>query len=145
MSILRKHCYSLLVLFTIAAAFLAGMTTQRSLAANQPRVNVKPLMTQKLDSIEGRELLVLELNLDPGAGSPAHVHPGYVAGYVIEGEFEVGLNDDASQVIKPGEVFFEPEGAVHTTGRNPSETESAKVIVFMLKEIGKAPTALHTH
>ncbi len=126
-------------------SFAAGMATQYVGAETKGRLVAKSLMKQELHNIDGKELLVIELNLEPGAGSPPHSHPGHVAGYVIEGSFEVQLNDEEPNVFGPGDVFYEPDGAVHTMGRNPSATESTKVVVFMIAQEGEPITKLHTH
>ncbi|MFP6584535.1 MAG: cupin domain-containing protein [Candidatus Hydrogenedentota bacterium] len=125
--------------------FAAGWKSNDVAAAKSPRLSAKMLWKQDLSDIEGKELMVIELNVDPGAGSPAHKHPGHTVGYVIEGEFEMQIDDDPIKIFKAGEVFYEPNGVVHTLGRNPSETETAKVIVFMLKDADKPATALHRH
>ena len=78
----------------VLAGFLAGLTTQSLYSEEkQGRVRPKVLMMQELKELNKRGMLV-ELNVDPGAGSPAHKHPGHVFGYVVEGEFEVQVNQD---------------------------------------------------
>lgn len=129
----------------VATAIVTGLITSHVTAASKPRLSAKALWKQELSDIKGKELMVIELNVDPGAGSPAHKHPGHTVGYVIEGEFEMQIDDDPKRIFKAGEVFYEPDGVVHTLGRNPSETETAKVIVFMLKDADKPATALHGH
>lgn len=129
----------------LATAIVTGLITNHVTAAAKPRLSAKALWKQDLTDIKGKELMVIELNIDPGAGSPAHKHPGHTVGYVIEGQFEMQIDDDPKQIFKAGEVFYEPAGVVHTLGRNPSETEIAKVVVFMLKDADKPATALHRH
>jgi quercetin dioxygenase-like cupin family protein len=126
-------------------SFSAGLATHNALAASKGRLKVRSLFKQDLHNIEGKEILVVELNLEPGASSPAHKHPGHVVGYVIEGSYEVQLNDDEPKVFDSGQVFYEPDGAIHTVGRNPSDSKSAKVVVFMLMEEGEPATSLHVH
>ena len=130
----------------VLAGFLAGLTTQSLYSEEkQGRVRPKVLMMQELKELNKRGMLV-ELNVDPGAGSPAHKHPGHVFGYVVEGEFEVQVNQDETKIHKPGEVFYEPDGAVHTVGRNPSDTNPAKVVVFMIVDPDEPVTSLvHEH
>jgi len=135
---------------TIAAlvlvGFLAGITTQTLYSAERPgRVKPKVLMMQELKEL-GKRGMVIELNVDPGAGSPAHKHPGHVFGYVVEGEFEVQVDDGETKLHNPGEVFYEPDGAVHTVGRNPSPTDPAKIVVFMLVDPDLPVTSIvHEH
>jgi quercetin dioxygenase-like cupin family protein len=132
-------------LLFLSAAFLSGMIADNAVEAAKGKLRVTTLLKQDLPDIKGKMLQVVELNLEPGAGSPPHSHPGHVAGYVIEGSFEVQLDDDESKIFRPGEVFYEPDGAIHTVGRNPSDTEPTKVVVFMLMDESRPSTILHTH
>jgi quercetin dioxygenase-like cupin family protein len=38
--------------------------------------------------------------------------------------------------LTPGQSFYEGPGDIHTVGRNASQTESAKFLVFLIKDIG---------
>jgi quercetin dioxygenase-like cupin family protein len=88
-------------------------------------------IVEKLDGKDAR-VTVVELNLAPGeAGSP-HRHPGPVFGYVLEGEYEIGLNDQPAQTLKAGETFYEPTGGLHRVSRNPSATNRARVLAVLL-------------
>jgi quercetin dioxygenase-like cupin family protein len=37
-------------------------------------------------------------------------------------------------VLKAGETFYEPPTAVHSTSRNPSGDQRAKILVFMVAD-----------
>ena len=130
----------------VLAGFLAGITTQSLYSAEKEgRLKAKVLMMKELKELDKRGMLI-ELNIDPGAGSPAHKHPGHVFGYVVEGEFEVQVDQGETIIHKPGEVFYEPDGAIHTIGRNPSDTDSAKVVVFMVVDPTLPVTSIvHDH
>jgi quercetin dioxygenase-like cupin family protein len=130
----------------VLAGFLAGLMAP-SLYSAEKKGQVRPnvLMMQELKEL-GKRGMLIELNVDPGAGSPAHKHPGHVFGYVVDGEFEVQVDQGETKVHKPGEVFYEPDGAVHTVGRNPSDTNPAKVVVFMIVDPDQPVTSLvHEH
>ena len=65
------------------------------------------------------------------AGKP-HRHPGPIFGYVLEGEFELGLDDEPVKTLKAGETFYEPSGALHRVSRNPSTKTKTRVLAVIL-------------
>jgi len=115
----------------IASAFV-GTNLGRSQAQPAP---AKQLLTQPLPDLPGREVRVTLLDRAPGAGSPPHRHPGHhTFGYVIEGTYEFAINGEPPRLLKAGEVFYEPPGALHSTSRNPSSDKPAKILVFMVAD-----------
>jgi mannose-6-phosphate isomerase-like protein (cupin superfamily) len=62
-------------------------------------------------------------------------HPGPVFGYVLSGRFRWAINGEAPKVLGPGDVFFEPFGAVHSTAANAGD-EPAKIVVVILGKPG---------
>ncbi len=73
-----------------------------------------------------------ELTFEPGVGSAPHRHPGPVFGYVAEGEFEFAINNEKPKKLKAGESFYEPTMALHSTAKNPSDKNKAKVIAVLI-------------
>ena len=56
-----------------------------------------------------------------GSASPPHRHPGHhTFGYVMEGSYEFAIDRREPSLLKAGDTFYEPPGAVHSTSRNPS-------------------------
>jgi hypothetical protein len=47
----------------------------------------------------------------PGVAGQPHRHPGPTFGDVLEGEFELGPDDQPIKTLKAGETFYEPSGA----------------------------------
>ena len=94
-----------------------------------------PLLTQPLPDLPGREVRITLLDRGPGNSSPAHHHPGhYTFGYVVEGSYELGINGQPTRMLKAGDVFYEPPGAVHSVSRNPSADKPMKIVVFMVAD-----------
>ena len=52
--------------------------------------------------------------------------------YVLEGEYELGIDDKPTKVFKAGETFYEPAGAVHRVSRNPSAKGKTRLIAVVL-------------
>ena len=93
------------------------------------------LLTQPLADLPGREVRISILDREPGASSARHRHPGHhTFGYVIEGSYEFAINGATPRVLKAGETFYEPPTAVHSTSRNPSRDQRAKILVFMVAD-----------
>jgi uncharacterized RmlC-like cupin family protein len=74
--------------------------------------------------------------LDPsGNASPPHHHPGHhTFGYVVEGTYELGINGQPTRMLKAGDVFYEPPGAIHSMSRNASTDKRLKIVVFMVAD-----------
>jgi quercetin dioxygenase-like cupin family protein len=91
---------------------------------------------------EGFEVVLVELNMPPGARSagPGHRHPGPVLGYVVEGQMRFAINNEAEKVLPVGGTFFEPSGAVHTTNGSARSDGPTRAVVFMIVPKG-APLA----
>ncbi|MNF14076.1 Cupin domain protein [compost metagenome] len=53
--------------------------------------------------------------------------------YVAEGEVISQLKGEESKRYKAGESWYEPAGSVHLESRNASESEPAKLVVWILK------------
>jgi quercetin dioxygenase-like cupin family protein len=118
---------------TIVSAVI-GANVGRSQA--QPALaRTTQVLTQPLPDLPGREVRITLLERGPGASSPPHRHPGHhVFGYVIEGSYEFGLNNQPPRLLKAGEVFYEPPGALHSTSRNPSQDQNTKIVIFMVAD-----------
>jgi len=129
----------------LGVSMFIGAASQYVMSAEWARTKVTTLLKQEMEDVDGKIVRVVELNVGPGGTSPAHTHPGHIFGYVVEGEFEVGMNDDPPKLYKAGEVFYEPAGVIHRVGRNPSETVPARVVAFMFLDKGKLSTRPHFH
>ncbi len=69
---------------------------------------------------------------NPGEAGLSHRHPGPGLVYVAEGEYELGIDDQPSKVLKAGEVFYEPTGCLHRVSKNPSKAGKTRLIAFVL-------------
>ncbi|WP_327640397.1 cupin domain-containing protein [Kribbella sp. NBC_00482] len=69
---------------------------------------------------------------DPGA--PAHRHPGGPAfGYVVDGEMRFELEGEPEQILKAGDVFWEPGGdVIHYQDGNARGDIGVRFVVTML-------------
>ena len=126
-------------LITVGAlVVVCGMSA--ALAQTPPASQANVLMTQALIGIEGKEADVLTVEYAPGASSPRHRHNGNTFVYVLEGTVEMQVNGGPLVKLGPGQTFYENPADVHAVSRNASSTQPAKILVFMVKDIGKPRT-----
>ena len=88
-------------------------------------------VTEKLDGKAARAT-VQEVTFEPGQKDTAHRHTGPVFGYVLEGEYEHAINDEAVKTYKAGDTFYEPTGSVHRVARNPSGKTRTRLLAVIL-------------
>jgi quercetin dioxygenase-like cupin family protein len=108
-----------------------------TLMAQQPKVT--PLMSKDLPEIPGREVLVITVEYPPGGSDPIHRHNAHGFIYVLEGSVVMQVKGGKEVTLTPGQTFYEGPDDVHIVGRNASQTNPAKFLVFLVKDKG-APT-----
>jgi quercetin dioxygenase-like cupin family protein len=86
------------------------------------------------EKVDGKETAasVVEVTLEPGQQSPPHRHPGPVFGYVLEGEYEHGVDDQPTKMLKVGDTFYEPTGCLHRVSKNPAASGKTRVLAVLL-------------
>ena len=98
------------------------------------------IITQPMSDI-GREMRISLTERDPGNASTPHRHPGqHTFGYVVEGTYEVKINDGPVRQLKAGEAFYEPPGALHAISRNPSADKPVKYLIIQVGDPSKPRT-----
>ena len=85
-----------------------------------------------------QEVRIDELTLPPGFSGPAHRHDAYVYVYVVAGTVEMQVEGKALQRLTAGQVFTEIPADVHAVMRNPSATEPARFVSFIIKKADAA-------
>jgi quercetin dioxygenase-like cupin family protein len=86
---------------------------------------------EKLDGQEATVTMV-EVAFEPRGAGTSHRHPGPAFVYVVEGTYELGIDDKPTKIYKAGESFHEPSGCLHRVSRNPSSTGKTKLIAVVL-------------
>jgi quercetin dioxygenase-like cupin family protein len=85
----------------------------------------------------GMEASLVEVSYPPGGRSAEHRHPGFIVGYVLEGQIRFAINHEAARVLRKGEMFYEPAGALHSTSENAQPGMSAKILALMVAPAGR--------
>jgi quercetin dioxygenase-like cupin family protein len=119
-------------------ACLAGALLAAGLHAQPPAGVTRTVLLKQDSSITGREAVMLNVELAPGAAEGRHTHSGDVYGFVLEGSPTLEKDGSASVTLRAGEAFVIPAGVVHQ-GVNHGAT-AAKLAVVMVAEKGKPLT-----
>lgn len=99
------------------------------------------LFETTLNDVLGRVAMIREFERAPGTGGTPHRHPGsHTFGYVLEGTYEVQVDDGPLQRLGPGETFYEYPGALHAVSRNGSSTDVVRYLVFTISDPTLPPT-----
>ena len=99
------------------------------------------LFKTTMNDVMGRVVSIRRFERDPGTGSGPHRHPGsHTLGYVLEGVYEVKVDDGPLQRLGPGETFYEPPNALHAVSRNGSDTQPVKYLVIQVSDPTKPAT-----
>jgi quercetin dioxygenase-like cupin family protein len=143
--------------FGCATALLASCVTYLALVgwpesmsppqalAQQPPANTGTRQTElfrtTMNDVLGRVVTIRRTERDPGNGSGPHRHPGsHTFGYVLEGTYEVKVDDGPLQKLGPGGTFYEPPGALHAVSRNGSSVQPVRYLVIQISDPTKPQT-----
>lgn len=114
-----------------SSTLLCIALTLSSSAEPTPPIAFKDLMHRPHPELPDKDIIVKRIDIQPGAASPAHAHPGMVTGYVQSGDLEFQLKGQPLQNLKAGDTFFEAPGSHHLVARNPGKTVTT-IIIFVV-------------
>jgi quercetin dioxygenase-like cupin family protein len=154
---MKKSIFSHAVFGSVTAALASGATYlalggwpqsllpaqahAQPASATSTGTRQKELFKVTMNDVMGRVFSVRHFDRDPGAGSGPHRHPGsHTIGYVLEGVYEVKVDDGPLQRLGPGETFYEAPNALHAVSRNGSNTQSVKYLVIQVSDPTKPAT-----
>jgi quercetin dioxygenase-like cupin family protein len=89
---------------------------------------------EKPANIPSKSLTVEVVDVPPGGRVSRHRHGGPTIDYVMAGVLRMQMQGGSAHDYKPGEVLFEPEGAVHLFAENLSSTEPAKIMLIAVAD-----------
>jgi quercetin dioxygenase-like cupin family protein len=118
---------------------LAAATSKERKGCAQPGdARVREIGRQALAGpFAGMEASLVEVSYPPGGRSAEHRHPGFILGYVIEGQIRFAINHETPRVLRRGETFYEPAGVLHSTSENAQPGMPAKMLAFMVAPSGR--------
>jgi quercetin dioxygenase-like cupin family protein len=107
-----------------------------SLPLETKEAKVTPLLSKDLTEYPGKEGVMLIVEYPPGSTDPIHRHNGHGFIYVLEGSIVMQVKGGKEVTLTPGQTFYEGPSDVHVVGRNASQTNPAKFVVFFVKDKG---------
>ena len=123
------------------AAFSPSSAHAQAQPAAAAGVRQIDLFKTTMNDVMGRVVTIRRTERDPGNASGPHRHPGsHTFGYVLEGTYEVKIDDGPLQRLGPGETFYEPPNALHAVSRNGSATQPVKYLVIQVSDPTKPAT-----
>jgi quercetin dioxygenase-like cupin family protein len=116
----------------VAAAFVCAGAVNAGHHDDGERVKVLSATDIK-EKLDGKEAMstVVEVTIEPGQSGVPHRHPGPGFGYVVEGEYELGIDDQPARVFRAGETFYEPTGCLHRVSKNPGKVKTRLLAVVL--------------
>ena len=140
------HSYRKLAVWLLAATGVVGLTARAILAQSNPpgptaRIPDEPikrtvLFRGDLEGAPGKEIVVFVADLAPGAAGSKHYHPGPEFFYVLEGTLAHEPEGGSPHMMKKGAFGSNPNKGIHLI-KNPSTTERARAIDFLIAEKGQ--------
>lgn len=113
--------------FVTTAAIVLGVAGLSVARHDEGSPSVKLLAAREIvEKVEGKETnaTAVEVTLLPGQAGASHRHPGPAFGYIIEGEYEWGIDDQPAKILKAGDTFYEPGGCLHRVSKNPGKVKT---------------------
>jgi quercetin dioxygenase-like cupin family protein len=121
---------------TVITLALLGAAAFAQAAAQAPAqvAGVHRTDLLKHDSVvQGREVVEVRVEVDPGHGVPRHTHPGDEVLYVVEGTLEYMPDGKAPVMLKAGQSVFIPAGTVHAA-RNSGSGAGAGIATYFVEK-----------
>lgn len=123
----------------VLSATLAVALSALGLRAQAPaQTGFKRTIVQQSDlpSVPGREVVQAIVEVQPGAESGRHTHPGEEIMYVLEGTIQLEIQGKPAVAKKAGDAHTLPPGIVHNAKNTAGSV--AKVLGTYIIEKGKA-------
>ena len=134
---------------TLSERLAAGSTEPRVdglISAQQPANASRPVATKDAPAVnlDGWQMTATEITIPAGAPpGRKHRHPGFVIGYVLEGQYSFAVNDQTPKVFTAGQMFFESfdaPGDVHSASGNASASQPVKFLAIVFTKKGDPVT-----
>src|SRR5215475_1467822 len=132
-----------LILMVVCLMSIAAEPKETPKEASK-EASVTPLFSKDLTDLPGKEGLMITVEYPPGSSDPVHRHNAHAFVFVLEGSIVMQVRGGGEVTLTPGQSFYEGPSDVHVVGRNASQTNPAKFVVFLVKDKG-APVFVPTN
>ena len=123
-------------LMTTAASVAASLIASRESSAAPPTAKQIVQRDAPAVNLDGWQMTASEVSYGPGESSNRHRHPGFVCGYVLEGQYRFAVDGKPETVLTVGQMFFENPGDVHAVSGNASQTQPARILAIVFTKKG---------
>ena len=130
---MKSYRTSLQAMSVMAAMSIAIATSQNAYASE----NSVKLLTASFEPRQVVQVEVGDFRFKPGQVAPIHTHDAPTVGYVAKGEIIYQVEGERQQILRAGDVFYEPAGPRILRFDNASATEEAVFLDFNLEQVGE--------
>ena len=117
-------------------SLIAALILSLSAAAEEPKAAPQPVRTiferHDQSGVPGKEIVIGSAMLPAGAVIGYHTHPGDEAGYVLKGNLILKVQGQPDRLLKAGDSFFNPRGAVHSVVAAPGGDGGTAVSAWII-------------
>lgn len=96
-----------------AAGVAAALAIFAAGAAAQSAAIQRQVLERSTSAGGERDVLLVRVEIAPGAAAGRHFHPGIETGYVVEGETVMEIDGEAPRALGPGDTYLIPAGRIH--------------------------------
>lgn len=114
-------------------AWSLSMPAVTQTAAQEPPIKRTPLQRFEVPGTS-YETVIGMAEIVAGVAIGRHTHPGPESGYVMAGSFELLIDGEPPRMLKAGDSYQVPPGAVHDAKAGP---QGAKVIATYVVQRGQ--------
>jgi len=101
------------IIAVAAALAIGGVALAQQMAPPAP-AGLKRTVLQKFDVPAGdRETVVALVELAANTDAARHTHPGPETGNIVEGEITLNIDGQPPKLLKVGDSYYVPAGAIH--------------------------------
>ena len=122
---------------TIKAVTLIAAIGFATLSNAQVSPDAIKLLTAQFEARDVVQVEIGDFHFKPGQVAPVHTHAAPAVGYVAKGEIIYQVEGEKQQLLREGDVFFEPVGPRILRFDNASATEQAIFIDFNLQQVNE--------
>jgi quercetin dioxygenase-like cupin family protein len=120
----------------IHSALIAVVALTVNAAADEPKASPQPVRTiferHDQSGVPGKEIVIGSAMLPADTAIGYHTHPGDEAGYVLKGTLILKTRGQPDRMLKAGDSFFNPRGAVHSLAAAPAGDGGAVVSAWIV-------------
>jgi quercetin dioxygenase-like cupin family protein len=131
-----KHSISFIA--AIGLFIILGIVGTRAYSSDdEPKVDTNKILTAKFDARQVVQIESGDFHFKPWQVGPIHTHPAVCVGYVTKGGIIFQVEGEKPQIIRSGDVFYEPTGPRIMRFDNTSATTETIFIDFCLEQVGE--------